>query len=165
MQLGAWWGAGHAFVLLAVGLPLIASDSVMPPRLEQAAERLIGIVIMVLAVRVLLRWWRARRLAPAALTPGPRRTQAQAATIGVLHGLGGTGAVTVLFLSLLPDRGQAMLALTVFAPMTAVSMTACTGAYAWAVSCGRAAARPAAALTPLLAVFGLAFGGWFAGVL
>ena len=155
-RLGASWGAGHAVVLLVVGLPLIAADAAMPPRLEQAAERAIGVVIMLLAARLLVRWWRARGSGSAsfALPGSTGRSEWQAATIGIVDGLGGTGAVTVLFLSLLPDRSQAMLALAVFAPMTVVSMTVCTGGYAWAISRGAGGvARPGAVLMPLLGVF------------
>src|SRR5258705_7950326 len=33
-RLGAWWGAGHALVLVALGIPLIAFKSALPPTLE-----------------------------------------------------------------------------------------------------------------------------------
>ena len=172
-RLGACWGAGHAGVLLAAGLPLTASGSLMPPPLEQAAERAIGVVIGVLAVRVRVCWWCARRGEAAARSGAGRhchaavrpRTLSQAAAIGVLHGLGGTGAVTLLFLTVLPDRSQAMLALAVFAPMSVASMAVCTGVYAWAVQRGGPVFAPSSAMTPLFGIFGLAFGGWYAGVL
>jgi len=161
-RLGAWWGAGHAGVLLLVGMPLIAFGALMPPRLELWAERAIGVVIAALAARVLVRWWRASTRGAVAARP---RTSSQAVAIGVLHGLGGTGAVTLLLLSVLPDRGQAMLALAVFAPMSVVSMAVCTAAYAWFVKRGGLIFSPAGAMTPLFGIFGLAFGGWYAGVL
>ena len=33
-RLGAWWGLGHAAILLAIGLPLIALKSELPGWLE-----------------------------------------------------------------------------------------------------------------------------------
>src|SRR4051794_25001945 len=56
VRLGAWWGLGHAGTLLAVGLPLVLLRSGLPAWLEAGAEKAIGVVIVLLAVRVLVRW-------------------------------------------------------------------------------------------------------------
>ena len=56
--LGAWWGAGHATSLLALGIPLIAFKAQLPVWLESGAEKTIGLVILVLAARVILKWAR-----------------------------------------------------------------------------------------------------------
>src|SRR5947207_15565472 len=55
-RLGAWWGAGHAAVLLVVGLPLVFFKSQLPPWLESGAEKAVGAVILVLALRVRVKW-------------------------------------------------------------------------------------------------------------
>ena len=57
-RLGAWWGAGHAAALLAIGVPLIAFKTELPLWLEQGAEKAIGVLIVVLAARVVLKWAR-----------------------------------------------------------------------------------------------------------
>ena len=57
-RLGAWWGIGHAATLLAVGLPLIAFKSQLPGWLESGAETGVGLVILVLAARVIFKWLR-----------------------------------------------------------------------------------------------------------
>src|SRR4051812_49943940 len=54
-RLGAWWGLGHAGVLLAIGLPLIFLKAELPGWLEGGAERAVGVVILVLAGRVVLK--------------------------------------------------------------------------------------------------------------
>jgi ABC-type nickel/cobalt efflux system permease component RcnA len=56
--LGAWWGLGHGGTLLVVGLPLILLKSELPGWLELGAERAVGVVILLLAVRVLWKWLR-----------------------------------------------------------------------------------------------------------
>src|SRR5689334_6227609 len=56
--LGAAWGAGHALTLLAFGLPVLLFRSFLPHAVEQSAEALIGLIIVVLAVRLLVRWRR-----------------------------------------------------------------------------------------------------------
>src|SRR3954452_19194770 len=80
-RLGAWWGVGHAGALLALGIPLIAFKAGMPGWLEGVAERAVGIVILLLAARVIYRGARP----PAHVHR--LRTNRQAVSIGLLHGL------------------------------------------------------------------------------
>ncbi|PTL54885.1 hypothetical protein [Paraconexibacter algicola] len=170
IRLGAWWGTGHATVLVALGLPLILLERGMPGSVEVAAEKTVGVVIMLLAARVLVRWSRRRRRPAGTLgsgahdVPPPTRTAARSAAIGVVHGLGGTGAIALLLLAALPSTAQAAVALCAFAPMSVVSMALCTGAYAWVLE--RRGLAPAYDIVgmPLLALVTLAFGGWYAGL-
>lgn len=183
-RLGAWWGLGHAAVLVLLGIPLIVFKSEIPAGLELATERAIGILILVLAARVLLKWirgdYRAGRHGHAgrrsrrhrhlrkgeAATHRHRsvRTPAQALAIGCLHGLAGTGAVVVLLLTALPGPLEAGLALAVFAPMSIVSMAACTTAFSWVLT--RPIVEPVyrGVLIPALGAFGLLFGLSYAGL-
>jgi hypothetical protein len=155
--LGVWWGMGHAGTLLAVGLPLIALKGELPLWLESGAETAVGIVIVALAARVIYRWRRPAHT-------GRVRTRRQAFGIGLLHGLAGTGAVVVLLIAAMPGRLEAAAALTVFAPMSVVSMTACTSVFAWALTRPAVAPLYRVALMPAVGVFGLAFGLWYAGI-
>ena len=147
-RLGAWWGVGHA------AAPPRARDSAdrvqgaAPPWLESGAEKAIGAVILLLAARVIYRWARPRA------SDLKLRTSRQAASIGLLHGLAGTGAVVVLLIAALPTQIQAALALAIFAPMSIVSMTACTAGFAWVLT--RPAIEPVyrTVLVPGLGVFG-----------
>ncbi len=180
-RLGAWWGLGHAAALLLLGIPLIAFKSELPAWLELAAEKAIGVVIIVLAARVIWKWVRGDFRAgkhshePAAthrhLHEGDTghhhngvRTPRQAMGIGLLHGLAGTGAVVVLLLAALPSQLEATLALAVFAPMSIVSMAICTTAFAWVLT--RPVIDPLyrTILIPAFGLFGLTFGLWYAGL-
>ncbi len=157
--LGAWWGAGHAAALLAVGVPLILLKSSMPAWLERGAETAVGVIILVLALRIVVGWARGierphRRL----------RTPHQALGIGVLHGLAGTGAVTVLLIAALPGKLEAAAALAVFAPMSAVSMTLCTTAFTWVLTRPPIEPLYRTVLIPALGSFGLVFGAWYMGI-
>ena len=157
-RLGAWWGLGHSAALLALGVPLIAFKTELPGWLESGAEKAIGAVILLLAARVIYRWARPRAHAHKL------RTTRQAMSIGLLHGLAGTGAVVVLLIAALPTQLGAALALAVFAPMSIVSMTACTAGFAWVLT--RPVVEPIyrTVLVPGLGVFGVMFGLWYAGV-
>ena len=93
----------------------------------------------------------------------PVRSGGQAFGIGFLHGLAGTGAVVVLMLAALPTQLEAALALAVFAPISILSMAACTTAFAWILT--RPILDPVyrSVLIPLLGVFGVTFGLWYVG--
>lgn len=157
-RLGAWWGVGHAGALVTLGIPLIAFKTSLPAWLESGAEKAVGAVILVLAARVIYRWARPHEHLHRL------RTSRQALSIGLLHGLAGTGAVVVLLIAALPTQLQSALALAVFAPMSMVSMTACTAGFAWVLT--RPAIEPLyrTVLVPGLGVFGVVFGLWYAGL-
>ena len=179
-RLGAWWGLGHAGMLLVIGLPLIFFKSSLPAWLESGAEKAVGVVILVLAARVMVKWVRGDYRASAHAHDGGHdtrrhlrrghdhghvrvRTPAQALSIGMLHGLAGTGAVVLLLIAALPTHLEAALALAVFAPMSMVSMALCTTAFAWLLT--RPAVEPVyrSVLIPALGAFGLMFGIWYIG--
>ncbi len=179
-RLGFWWGLGHAGMLLAVGLPLIFLKTSLPAGVEAGAERAIGVVILLLAARVLWKWLRGDyRLEPHAHRGGHSRsnrhlqrghahihgrTPQQALSIGMLHGLAGTGAVVLLLIAALPSQVEAAAALAVFAPMSMVSMALCTTVFAWLLT--RPLIQPLyrTVLIPAFGLFGLTFGLWYAGL-
>jgi high-affinity nickel permease len=180
-RLGAWWGVGHAVTLLVVGLPLIALKEELPGWLGRGAETGVGLVILALGVRVLVKWLRGDYRA------GPHRhdehdhrhlrqgegsvhhhrhvrSPRQAFGIGMLHGLAGTGAVVVLLIAALPGRVEAAAALAVFAPMSMLSMAIFTSAFAWVLTRPVVAPLYRTVLVPALGAFGLVFGLWYAGI-
>jgi high-affinity nickel permease len=180
-RLGAWWGIGHAGALVALGIPLIAFKIELPAWLESGAEKTIGVVILVLAARVIVKWARGDYRATAHAHEdghGRRRhlrrghghrhvkvrSPSQALSIGLLHGLAGTGAIVVLLIAALPSRLEAGLALAVFAPMSIVSMAGLTATFAWVLT--RPIVEPVyrTVLIPVLGAFGMLFGLWYAGV-
>lgn len=181
-RLGAWWGVGHGMTLLALGLPLIFLKEELPSWFEAGAEKAIGIVILVLAAKVIYKWIRGDfrvgrhrheeeahrhlRRRHVATEHGHRhvRTPQQAMAIGLLHGVAGTGAVVVLLIAGLPGQLEAAAALAVFAPMSIVSMALCTSVFAWVLT--RPLVEPVyrAILIPALGLFGVMFGASYAGL-
>jgi ABC-type nickel/cobalt efflux system permease component RcnA len=184
-RLGLAWGLGHATTLVALGVPIVLADRYVPEVAQRAAEALVGVVIVALAVR-LLRRWRAGRfhahehrhdhvvhrhlhghaeLLALAHEHGHEhvapRTAAQAFGIGLVHGVGGSAAVGLLLLASIPGRSEALLALLLFAAATAVSMVVLSLGAAYLL------ARPAVrrrfpSLIPLFATCTAAFGVWYA---
>jgi ABC-type nickel/cobalt efflux system permease component RcnA len=185
--LGLSWGAGHAITLFALGLPVVLVGRHLPETVQRGAELAIGIVIVVLAARLLVRWRRGylhvhvhshgrlRHAHPhvhaetgdhahvehlhrhAALGRSP----AAAFGIGLLHGAGGSAGAGVLIVAAVSHRGGAVIALALFAITTALSMALCSTAFGAALS-RPPVARRFGALAPAFGTLGLLFGAWYA---
>jgi hypothetical protein len=158
-RLGLAWGIGHATTLFAFGLPIVLYRSYLPEAVQTGAEMLIGLVIVALAARLLLRWHASRGAArPHA---HPARSPLQAYGIGLVHGIGGSAGVGVLLLASIPDHLEAVVALGLFATFTAVSMAAASTSFGWVLSRG-AVQRSFVSVVPALGALSLAFGAWYA---
>jgi cytochrome c biogenesis protein CcdA len=183
-RLGLAWGLGHATTLALFGLPIVLFNAYLPDAAQRGAEALVGLVIMFLAGRLLLRWRRGqfhahshrhgdtehRHLHPHgehrarhdhSHQPEARlgRSPSQAFGIGLVHGTGGSAGVGVLLLATIPDQAEAVAALMVFALGTAVSMAALSSALGYAMT--RGPLRRMLAFAPAMGVLTLAFGGWY----
>jgi ABC-type nickel/cobalt efflux system permease component RcnA len=184
-RLGLAWGAGHATSLVLFGLPIVLFHAYLPDGLQRGAEALVGLMIMLLAARLLVRWRRGhfhahshrhgdtehRHLHPHdapgahdhAHRPEARlgRSPAQAFGIGLVHGIGGSAGVGVLLLATIPGQAEAVAALVVLALGTAVSMAAMSSVFGYAITRGPVL-RGVLALAPAMGFATLAFGGWYA---
>jgi ABC-type nickel/cobalt efflux system permease component RcnA len=184
-RLGLAWGAGHATSLVLFGLPIVLFHAYLPDGLQRGAEALVGLMIMLLAARLLVRWRRGhfhahshrhgdtehRHLHPHdapgahdhAHRPEARlgRSPAQAFGIGLVHGIGGSAGVGVLLLATIPGQAEAVAALVVLALGTAVSMAALSSVFGYAITRGPVL-RGVLALAPAMGFATLAFGGWYA---
>jgi cytochrome c biogenesis protein CcdA len=186
--LGAAWGLGHALTLFALGLPAVLLGSHLPSWLQHGFELAVGVVIVALAARLLLRWHRGyfhvhehthgavRHAHPhvheaAPVEPHPHvhqhshapqlgRSPLAAFGIGLLHGAGGSAGVGVLLVAAVPDRVEATAALAVLALGTAISMTAVTALFGRALASGPIPRRFELA-APVLGTFSLLFGLWY----
>lgn len=186
--LGVCWGLGHAVTLIALGLPVVFFRHELPAWVSPVAEKAVGVIIILLAICLLLRWARGQyhthphqhgpvrhehphvhevrtHEAPAAHAhphaEALGRTPMAAFGIGLMHGAGGSAAAGVLIVGANPNPAQGAIALGLFAAATAVSMGALSAAFGHALSM-RPVARQLARLAPLLGVGSLVFGVWYA---
>ena len=180
-RLGASWGIGHAMTLIAFGLPVVFAGMFLPEIVQRAAESAIGVIIVFLAVRLLVRWRRGAfhahphdhdgeqhvHLHPHADDPShghthrAARTPLQAFLIGMAHGTGGSAAAAVLVLASIPDIRVAAVALAVLALGAAISMATLSTLFGWLLTAPPVRRRLVAAL-PALGVFSMVFGLWYA---
>lgn len=154
-RLGLSWGLGHATSLFAFGVPIVLYRTYLPGTLQTAAETAVGLMIVLLAVRLL------RRSRRDHADRHPARSQRQAYGIGLIHGMGGSAGVGVLLLASIPHHAEAVAVLAMFALCTAVSMALASSTFGVALSHG-AVQRRYAAVVPALGTFSLAFGLWYA---
>ena len=182
-SMGLLWGLGHGTTLIAVGLPLVLLGQYLPERVGQAAEVAIGAIIVVLAARLLVRWHRGVFHAHAHSHESGEshrhlhshadgsvhdhahnvtlRTRLSAYGVGLVHGVGGSGGITLLLLSTIPNTSEAVVALLLFAAGTAVSMALLSTAFGVAIATGPVR-RNIERVAPVLGVLAAAFGIWYA---
>ena len=183
--LGLAWGVGHATTLMLFGIPALLLRQLLPPAVDQAAEALIGLVIIALAVRLLLRWRRGyfhshphrhgeswhthphahERSHESAShkhshQEGLGRSPRAAYGIGLVHGMGGSAGVTLLLIGAIPDRLEAAGALVLFALATAASMSMLSAGFGSVIT-SRLIGRRLESAVPLLGLVSLAFGVFY----
>lgn len=160
-RLGFVWGLGHATSLFAFGVPIVIAHSYLPEPVQQGAEAAVGIVIIALAIRLLVRWRQgAFRTGPGHVHP-KGRTPVQAYGIGLVHGMGGSAGVGVLLLAAIPDHVEAVAALALFASFTAISMAIASTTFGYALT-REPVLRRFGQLAPALGALSLVFGVWYA---
>lgn len=188
-RLGLAWGLGHATTIFAFGLPVVLFQAHLPEIVHRSAEGLIGLLIVALAVRLLVRWRRGyfhahphehgpvRHAHPHVHEHGPAghvaaahahphaaglgRSPLAAYGIGLVHGIGGSAMVGLLVVGAAADRALGVAALLLFAAGTAVSMALVSAAVGYALVRGPLS-RLVASLMPVVGVASLVFGVWYA---
>lgn len=180
--MGLMWGFGHGTTLVLIGLPLVLLGRFLPEPVVIVAEVTIGAIIVLLALRLLVRWRRgayhahehahddgthrhlhshARKRSHEHAHALPIRTPFSAYGVGLVHGIGGSGGLTLLLISTISDKGAAAGALLIFAAGTAISMSLLSTAFGLVIA-GGPVARRFERVAPLLGVAGMAFGAWYA---
>lgn len=186
-RLGLAWGAGHATTLTLLGIPIVVLDAYLPEPVRVAAEVLVGLVIMGLALRLVVRWRREgfhtheHRHAGAQHVhlhvhpdrtadhdhghghgcPADTRSVRGSYAVGLVHGVGGSAGIGLLLLAAIPDGVTGLVALVLFAAFTAVSMCAASTLFGRALAGQRVRSRLRVAI-PAMGAFNLAFGAWYA---
>jgi ABC-type nickel/cobalt efflux system permease component RcnA len=181
--MGFLWGLGHGTTLVLIGLPLVLLNQYLPEVVGKIAEVAIGCIIVLLAVRLLVRWRRGlyhvhvhshdggeahRHVHSHAKDEAhrhghrvPRRTPLSSYGVGLVHGIGGSGGLTLLLISTISAKAQATGALLLFAAGTAVSMALLSTAFGLVIA-GGPIARNFERVAPVLGVLSMAFGAWYA---
>jgi cytochrome c biogenesis protein CcdA len=187
--LGFAWGLGHATTIFGFGLPIVLFRAYLPEGIQRGAEGAIGVLIIALAIRLLVRWRRGyfhahshqhgpvRHAHPHVHERGREphdvaghahphaeglgRSPLAAYGIGLVHGIGGSAMVGLLVVGAAANRTLGVLALILFAAGTAVSMALVSAAFGYVLARGPVS-RLVAPLMPVVGLASLAFGVWYA---
>lgn len=132
--LGAVWGLGHTTSLALVGLAVLTLHVTVPPMLAQGME--FGVALMIMLLGAALFWRSARQLIVHAHDHSHRggphahvhlhdgrtsdhdhhrfKSGQKAFAIGLVHGLAGSAALSLLVLATLPSLSLGLLYILVF---------------------------------------------------
>lgn len=131
--LGAMWGVGHTVTIVLVGGAIVVFGLVIPPRVGLSMELGVAVMLVVLGGANLV--GAARRIDevahggadhthPPIFASGGLRSL----VVGVVHGLAGSAAVSLLVLATIRDAKWALLYLLVFGLGTVAGMMLLTSA-------------------------------------
>lgn len=186
--LGFAWGLGHATTIFGFGLPIVLFRAHLPETIRRGAEGVIGLLIIGLAIRLLVRWRRGYFHAHSHAHGGVRhahphvhehtparhetaghshphaeglgRTPLAAYGIGLVHGIGGSAMVGLLVVGAAASPALGVVALLLFAAGTAVSMALASAAFGYALARGPLS-RLVGPLMPAVGLASLVFGVWY----
>jgi hypothetical protein len=145
--LGAFWGAGHTLALLGAGIAVIAFKLTITPGVEEALERMVGLVLVLLGGHVLVRALGGLRVhghehthdgvahRHAHLHVGSSdaahvhliQLGGRPFVVGLLHGLAGSAALTLLVLGTIPSPIGALAYIVVFGVGSTAGMLLLSG--------------------------------------
>lgn len=113
---GALWGVGHTVTIMVVGGAIVLYKLAFTPRIGLSLELAVAVMLVVLGTLNLL---------DVRATP-PRASAARPVLVGVVHGLAGSAAATLLVLPLIADVRWAAAYLLVFGAGTIAGMALMT---------------------------------------
>ncbi len=136
---GICWGAGHGFTMLVVGGAIVLSGFAVPKGLGLSLELVVALMLIVLGVVNVGGLWREARETFSASSHGQgpagnsRRPEASCKefglflavrplAIGIVHGLAGSAAMTLLLLPVIHDPIWSMAYLAIFGVGTIAGM-------------------------------------------
>ncbi|MBS1149232.1 MAG: Nickel transporter UreH [Myxococcaceae bacterium] len=176
--LGALWGVGHSLALLLVGGSLAVIETQMPPRVADALELGVGLMVIGLGLRAIVRAVREGRTgrvqshrhgevqhahpAEAQHVHVSRWTLAtRPLLVGIVHGLAGSGALTALVLAELPSVGARLTYIALFGAGSVVGMGLLSGLCGVPLARLQRAPRLMAACLLGVGVFSVSAGSWW----
>lgn len=146
--LGACWGVGHTFSLLAIGAVLVVLQAEMPARATDVFELAVALMLVGLGLRAIDTAARQGPSGPVHVHHHGRVVHVHSGTpahihigawtlarrpllVGAVHGLAGSGALTALVLTTLPSTAARLTYMTLFGLGSTLGMAALSGVLGW----------------------------------
>ena len=139
--LGACWGLGHTFALIAVGTGFVVLRAQMPALVASTLEFAVAVMLVCLGLRAIYLAWRQGTAGPARMHHHGSRVHVHQGTpahihigawtlarrpliIGAVHGLAGSGALAALVLTTLPSTASRLAYMALFGLGSTLGMAA-----------------------------------------
>ncbi|MEM6785090.1 MAG: urease accessory protein [Bacteroidota bacterium] len=163
---GIFWGLGHTTTILIIGLVLIVGRATFMEGWFGYFEAAVGVMLIGLGVWRLAVYWRTgSALGHTHDDEGHhkegRHPHTMAYSVGLVHGLAGSGALVLLVMTEIASVWQSMVYLALFGLGSAVGMLAAAGILSLPVTKRlRAVPFAEAALVITVAVLCIGYGGF-----
>ncbi|WP_209124849.1 urease accessory protein UreH [Alkalihalobacillus sp. BA299] len=115
---GIFWGIGHTLTIVIVGCIFLLFGLGISEQFEYYFEAIVGIVLIYLGIRTLL----DAKSQHAATTTSLNKFHIRSFLVGLIHGLAGSAALTILMVSQVNHSGQGILFLLLFGIGSVVGM-------------------------------------------
>ncbi|HWC03426.1 MAG TPA: urease accessory protein UreH [Methylomirabilota bacterium] len=179
--LGAFWGAGHTVALLAAGVAVIAFRLTIAPGVEEALERTVGLVLVALGGHVLLRAGSSLVVHQHEHVHGGTphrhvhlhlgssdaghvhllRLGGRPFLVGLLHGMAGSAALTLLVVGSIPSLLGGLAYILMFGLGSTAGMLLLSGLVGLPMAvAGRRGARLQLTLQAAAGLASAALGAW-----
>jgi hypothetical protein len=146
--LGACWGLGHTFALIAVGTGFVVLRTQMPARVSSALEFCVAVMLVGLGLRAIYLASRQGAAGPVHVHHHGSRVHVHQGTpahihigawtlarrplmIGAVHGLAGSGALAALVLTTLPSTAARLTYMALFGLGSTLGMAALSALLGW----------------------------------
>lgn len=163
---GMAWGLGHTLMLLIVAAAFGVLGWVISPLIAGKMERVVGAMLIVLGIGVARRLWREHAKASVTQSHGlsadarSHRLPGRSVVVGMVHGLAGSAALTLLASQSMPSPAWMLAYIAVFGLGSILGMALLSGVLAMPL--GLVAQRSTGlnrVLVGSVALFSLAIGG------
>lgn len=135
-MVGLTWGLGHALTLLAAGFAVLAFRLVIPSKFSLAMEFTIGVILVLLGIPLVRRMmsrththWHQHGQELHEHSHSHQSSDAhehrhlrRPFLLGMVHGLAGSGVLTVMVLSAMPSVGEGLMFLLIFSVGSILAM-------------------------------------------
>jgi sulfite exporter TauE/SafE len=132
--IGVWWGLGHTLAIVLVGVAIVLFNWIIQPRLGLAMEFVVGLMLVMVGLRNVDAVHHTPGTPPSRrdrlLTDSVTDNIIRPAAIGVVHGMAGSAAVTLMVMTTIRDPAWGIVYLLVFGVGTIAGMAMITIAIA-----------------------------------
>ena len=164
LRVGIAWGVGHCASILGVALILGALQARMPPRLESLFELAVIVMLLGLGARSLVRAWRGAATPAATLSSlqvGRWAFTRRGLTMGLVHGLAGSGLLTAMVTARFPGVAARLVFVLLFGLGATLGMALLSGLVGAPLARAARAPASARAVTAVAGLLSLALGLWW----